>query len=58
MIGSDCTFNGKNLYGKVQIVDSFGDFKIEVVDSFPDIKVQKVDSFADECGKWEIVASF
>ncbi len=38
MIGSDCTFKGKKLYGKVQIVSSFADFKIEIVNSFPDIK--------------------
>lgn len=57
-VGSDCTFNGKRLYGKVQIVDSFPDFKVEVVSSFPDLKVEKVSSFADSCGKWQIVDSF
>ena len=57
-VGSDCTFKGKKLYGKVQIVESFPDFKVKVVSSFPDLKVEKVTSFADSCGKWEIVTSF
>lgn len=57
-VGSDCTLNGKRLYGKVQIVDSFPDFKVEVVSSFPDLKVERVSSFADSCGKWQIVDSF
>ena len=52
--------NGKTipLYGKVKIVNSFGDVKVQVVTSFPDLKVQNVSSFADQCGKWEFVESF
>ncbi len=42
-----CTFNGKKLFGKIQIVTSF-----------PDVKVQKVSSFPDSCGKWQFVTSF
>jgi hypothetical protein len=53
-----CMFNGKELKGKVQIVNSFADFKVQVVTSFPDLKVQKVTSFPDACGKWEFVTSF
>jgi hypothetical protein len=53
-----CMFNGKELKGKVQIVDSFADFKVQVVTSFPDLKVQKVTSFPDACGKWQFVKSF
>jgi hypothetical protein len=53
-----CMFNGQELKGKVQIVDSFPDFKVQVVTSFPDLKVQKVTSFPDACGKWEFVKSF
>jgi len=53
-----CMFNGKELKGKVQIVNSFADFKVQVVTSFPDLKVQKVSSFPDACGKWEFVKSF
>lgn len=55
---SSCTFNGKKLYGKIQIVTSFPDVKVQEVSSFPDLKVQKVSSFPDSCGKWQIVTSF
>jgi hypothetical protein len=55
---SDCTFNGINLYGKVQVVDAFPDIKVQVVDAFPDLKVQEVDAFPDECGKWQFVDAF
>ncbi len=57
-IGSDCTFKGKKLYGKVQFVTSFPDFKVKVVSSFQDLKVQKVSSFPSDCGKWQITDSF
>jgi hypothetical protein len=53
-----CTFNGKKLYGKIQIVTSFPDVKVQEVTSFPDLKVQKVSSFPDSCGKWQLVTSF
>lgn len=57
-VNSDCTFNGKKLYGKVQVVSSFPDIKVQVVSSFPDVKVQVVNSFPDSCGKWQFVNSF
>ena len=57
-IDSDCTLNGKALYGKVQVGSSFPDFKVEVVQSFPDLKVEEKSSFADDCGEWEFVDSF
>jgi hypothetical protein len=57
-VGSDCTFNGKKLFGKIQIVTSFPDIKVQVVTSFPDLKVQKVTSFPDSCGKWQMTDSF
>ena len=53
-----CTFNGKKLYGKIQIVTSFPDVKVQEVTAFPDVKVQKVSSFPDSCGKWQLVTSF
>lgn len=53
-----CTFNGKKLYGKIQVVTSFPDVKVQEVSSFPDLKVQKVSSFPDKCGKWQLVTSF
>jgi len=46
------------LFGKIQLVQSFGDVKVEIVESFPDIKVQKVTSFADDPGEWEMVEHF
>ena len=46
------------IYGKIQLVKSFPDYKVQVVDSFPDLKVQKVSSFPDKPGKWKIVNSF
>lgn len=57
-IGSDCTYNGIFLGGKVKFVDSFADVRIKAVSSFPDLKVKKVSSFADKCGEWQIVDSF
>jgi len=56
-VSSDCTFNGIELKGEAEIVDSFPDIKVQKVDSFPDLKVQLVDSFPDECGKWKEVSS-
>ncbi len=53
-----CTFKGKKLYGKIQVVTSFPDVKVQEVTSFPDLKVQKVGSFPDKCGKWQMVTSF
>lgn len=48
----------EKVYGKIQFVDSFPDYKVQVVTSFPDLKVQRVDSFPDAPGKWQIVDSF
>ena len=46
------------IYGKIQIVKSFPDYKVQVVNSFPDLKVQVVNSFPDKPGKWQMVNSF
>lgn len=54
----NCSFNGIPLYGKVQIVESFPDFRVEIVDAFPDLNVQKVNAFPDECGEWMVVDAF
>ncbi|WP_218944246.1 hypothetical protein [Marinicella rhabdoformis] len=53
-----CNYNGIELKGKVQFVDSFPDLKIEYVSSFSDIDVQFVSSFPDDCGEWQEVSSF
>jgi hypothetical protein len=54
----DCKLNGKALYGKVQVVKSFADFKVQIVTSFPDLNVQRVGSFPDACGQWQFVNEF
>lgn len=53
-----CTFKGKKLYGKIQIVQSFPDVKVQEVTSFPDLKVETVTAFPDKCGKWQMVNAF
>jgi hypothetical protein len=53
-----CTFNGKKLYGKIQVVTAFPDVKVQVVTAFPDVKVQNVTAFPDHCGKWQMVTAF
>ena len=57
-VGKDCTFKGRKLWGKVQVVTSSADIKVQIVNSFPDLKVMKVGSFPDACGKWLTVTSF
>ena len=42
---TSCEFNGKPLHGKVQIVNSFPDFKVQIVNSFGDFKIRYVNSF-------------
>jgi len=54
----ECTFNGIQLHGKIQFVESFPDITVQVVESFPDLKVKIVESFPDDCGEWQIVNSF
>ena len=46
------------IYGRIQFVDAFPDYKVEVVDAFPDLKVQQVTAFADSAGEWEVVTAF
>jgi hypothetical protein len=52
---SGCTYKGKKLYGKVQVVDFLPDLKVQVVDFLPDLKVQVVDFLPSSCGKWQFV---
>ena len=55
---ANCSWNGIELKGKVQFVESFPDIKIQIVESFPDIKVKMVEAFPDDCGEWQVVESF
>jgi hypothetical protein len=57
-VGADCTFKGKKMFGKVQVVKNFPDIKVQKVDNFPDLKVQFVSNFPDKCGKWQVVDNF
>ncbi len=53
-----CNWNGIELKGKVQFVESFPDIKIQFVDASPDLKVKFVNAFPDDCGEWQVVESF
>jgi hypothetical protein len=53
-----CTFNGKKLYGKIQVVTAFPDVKVQIVSAFPDVKVKNVSAFPDKCGMWQMVTAF
>lgn len=55
---ADHSVKVSRVYGKIQFVDSFPDYRVQVVHSFPDLKVQKVTSFPSGPGKWQIVNSF
>lgn len=46
------------LFGKIQFVESFPDYKVKIVESFADLHVKIVDSFPDGPGKWKLVNSF
>lgn len=54
-IKCDCTLDGIQLWGRVQIVDFNADFQVREVTAFADLQVQQVDVFPDQCGKWQIV---
>ncbi len=43
------------IYGRIQFVRSFPDYKVKVVDHFPDLKVKKVNHFPTKAGLWKIV---
>lgn len=58
LVAGSCHYKGIKLWGKVQFVNSFPDFKIQFVESFPDIKVKFVTSFPDNCGLWQTTESF
>jgi hypothetical protein len=43
------------IYGNIQVVDAFPDYKVKVVSAFADLDVQVVNAFADAPGKWKMV---
>jgi hypothetical protein len=56
--GEPRAVDAAKIYGKIQLVDSFPDYKVQIVNSFPDLRVQVVSSFPDSAGKWQMVNSF
>ncbi len=54
-VGKSCTYKGKQLWGKVKIVEHFPDITVKIVEHFPDLKVKQVEHFPDSCGKWKFV---
>lgn len=52
------TVDVSRVYGRIQYVDDFPDYKVEVVEAFEDLRVMVVQAFPDGAGKWEIVDSF
>jgi hypothetical protein len=57
-LAAECSAKGKELRGRVKVVESFPDLKVQVVDSFPDLRVMIVTSFPEKCGEWQMVDSF
>ncbi len=52
------TLDLSRIYGKIQFVEHFPDYKVQVVEHFPDLRVQIVERFPDAPGKWQIVEHF
>ena len=46
-VAEDCTWNGIQLHGEVEVVESFADIQVQVVESFPDFTIEFVESFPD-----------
>ena len=53
-----CSYNGKKLYGKVQIVENFPDVKVKVVAANANLLVKQVEIFPSRCGEWQVVDAF
>ena len=46
------------IFGRIQLVETFADYRVEVVDAFADLRVKKVDASADGSGLWHLVDAF
>lgn len=57
-VGDDCKLGGKQLWGRVQVVEHFADLDVKVVEHFADLNVRWVEHFADGCGRWMKVDHF
>lgn len=45
----------RKLYGRIQIVDTAGDYRVQVVDAAPDLRVKIVSTPASSPGEWQLV---
>jgi hypothetical protein len=45
------------IYGRIQYVDAFPDYRVEVVDSLADLEVEEVLSLPNGPGLWQVVDS-
>jgi hypothetical protein len=54
-IGADCSFEGHQLYGRIQLVEHFPDVKVQRVKHFEDLRVKLVEHFPQSCGRWKLV---
>jgi hypothetical protein len=50
-----CTFKGKELYGKVLIVENYADIRVELVNYDADLEVDTAESYPSQCGEWKFV---
>ena len=46
------------VFGKIQFVNAFADYKAQVVAAAEDLRVERVTAFARMPGQWEIVDAF
>jgi hypothetical protein len=51
-IGSDCSFNGKKLYGRVRIVNAGEDVKVRIVNAGENLRVEFSSIEYSQCGRW------
>ena len=47
----------KKIFGRIQYVTAFPDYKVEIVSVFEDLRVQEVTALANSAGKWQIVTA-
>jgi len=47
----------KKIFGRIQYVTVFPDYKVEVVSALEDLRVQEVTALANSAGKWQIVTA-
>ena len=54
----NCIYDGKQLFGKIKIVEYDPDITIQIVEHLSDINVKVVEYFPDNCGEWKFVEYF